>query len=151
MDGGPPGNTWGRRLLPAGELTQVFCRVLHRREERHGTQWTGSRKCQDRMCETIESFICYKKYPSPQPNIEIRKPSIELKFTLISVTICSLIFFICTLEVLDSQGTRSIPGRACGVPMQVYKKCETGLQNCKSLQVLTLAKITSQLPTTIPR
>ena len=36
--------------------------------------------------------------PYPQPNIEIRKPKKELKVTLISVTICSLIFFICTLE-----------------------------------------------------
>ena len=34
--------------------------------------------------------------PYPQPNIEIRKPKKELKVTLISVTICSLIFFICT-------------------------------------------------------
>ena len=31
----------------------------------------------------------------PNQIVEIRKPSIELKFTLISVTICSLIFFIC--------------------------------------------------------
>ena len=36
--------------------------------------------------------------PYPQPNIEIRKPKKELKVTLISVTICSLIFFICTLK-----------------------------------------------------
>ena len=41
------------------------------------------------------TFLLYYMNPSPQPNIEIRKPNIELKFTLISVTICSLIFFIC--------------------------------------------------------
>ena len=40
-------------------------------------------------------FFSIIKYPSPQPNNEIRNPSIELKVTLISVTICSLIFFIC--------------------------------------------------------
>ena len=53
------------------------------------------------------------KYPAPQPNSEIRKPSIELKFTLISVTICSLIFFICNLRMQDTE-------RAC---MRAYHPC----------------------------
>ena len=47
------------------------------------------------------SFL--KKKPYPQPNIEIRKPNMELMFTLISVTICSLIFFICTFSKWPSE------------------------------------------------
>ena len=76
-------------------------------------------KCTPKSSRTSWIFHCLVEIPYPQPNIEIRKPSIELKFTLISVTICSLIFFICTPEVFPGQGTRSIPGRACGVPRQV--------------------------------
>ena len=60
------------------------------------------------------SFLCYIKYPSPQPNSEIRKPSIELKFTLISVTICSLIFFICNEKVFDGERPRMQVKHSCG-------------------------------------
>ena len=52
-------------------------------------------KCTPKSSGTSWIFHCLVEIPYPQPNIEIRKPSIELKFTLISVTICSLIFFIC--------------------------------------------------------
>ena len=58
-------------------------------------------KCTPKSSGTSWIFHCLVEIPYPQPNIEIRKPSIELKFTLISVTICSLIFFICKfLEAL---------------------------------------------------
>ena len=62
------------------------------------------------MClQTTKILVAYNcrsffsKYvsPAPQPNSEIRKTSIELMPTLISVTICSLIFFICT-SALDA-------------------------------------------------
>ena len=55
-------------------------------------------KCTPKSSGTSWIFHCLVEIPYPQPNIEIRKPSIELKFTLISVTICSLIFFICKVE-----------------------------------------------------
>ena len=55
------------------------------------------------------------KYPAPQPNNEIRKPSIELKFTLISVTICSLIFFICNLGMQDTERACMRAQHPCGV------------------------------------
>ena len=55
-------------------------------------------KCTPKSSRTSWIFHCLVEIPYPQPNIEIRKPSIELKFTLISVTICSLIFFICKVE-----------------------------------------------------
>ena len=65
------------------------------------------------------SFHCVVEVPTPQPNIEIRKPSIELKFTLISVTICSLIFFICTFQLLPGQEAMLIPRSSCGMPGHV--------------------------------
>ena len=55
-------------------------------------------RCTPKSSRTSWIFHCLVEIPYPQPNIEIRKPSIELKFTLISVTICSLIFFICKVQ-----------------------------------------------------
>ena len=79
---------------------------------------------------TSEEFHCLEKYPTPQPNIEIRKPSIELKFTLISVTICSLIFFICTFEMLNCKEDSSMPMYSCGVPKLVRTiRCKNVMSN----------------------
>ena len=91
---------------------------------------------------TSEEFHCLEKYPTPQPNIEIRKPSIELKFTLISVTICSLIFFICTLEMLNCKEDSSMTMYSCGVPNQVRKIwCENVISNrCQIGNQLTVAR-----------
>ena len=61
------------------------------------------------------TFLLYYTNPSPQPNNEIRKPSIELKFTLISVTICSLIFFICNAFEFAYDVTRLRRHGSCGV------------------------------------
>ena len=61
------------------------------------------------------TFLLYYTNPSPQPNNEIRKPSIELKFTLISVTICSLIFFICNFERLDVERHCLQENHYCGM------------------------------------
>ena len=112
MDGGPPGNTWCRRLFifaqESREKYNFFVLWAHLLGLRLPVWRTIG--CQNRMevvhrhvwnvRERPQYFLCCIKYPSPQPNIEIRKPNIELKVTLISVTICSLIFFICNLEEL---------------------------------------------------
>ena len=66
-----------------------------------------ARKC-------VQRFSLYLEVPSPQPNCEIRKSSIELKFTLISVTICSLIFFICNERVFESKTLSMCVGTTCG-------------------------------------
>jgi len=56
------------------------------------------------MIGYVRMFHFLVKRPYPQPNIEIRKPNKELMFTLISVTICSLIFFIRTVSSWPSEG-----------------------------------------------
>ena len=72
-------------------------------------------------------FVLYE--PHPQPSNEIRKPNIELKFTLISVTICSLIFFICTSSDSPGQEDVLIAGKPCGVLGHVRcLHCPMGLQ-----------------------
>ena len=68
---------------------------------------------------SVRNFFDYYKCPPAQPDIEIRKPNIELKVTLISVTICSLIFFICTSRFVSSQVASSTGMNPCGVPKYV--------------------------------
>ena len=68
------------------------------------------------------NFLCSIKYPTPQPNCEIRKSSIELKFTLISVTICSLIFFICNSSTARFERPCMWFGNACGTLYCTWKK-----------------------------
>ena len=67
------------------------------------------------------TFLLYYMNPSPQPNNEIRKPNIELKFTLISVTICSLIFFICNAFEFVYDVTRLRRHGSCGVQFDFSK------------------------------
>ena len=71
-------------------------------------------KCTPKSSRTSWIFHCLVEIPYPQPNIEIRKPSIELKFTLISVTICSLIFFICTFCRRLGQVVHIDVSKTCG-------------------------------------
>jgi len=56
--------------------------------------------------------LCYN-CPSPQPN---RNPKTEQRIeTNLNISdFGSLIFFICTVEVFDGQGTRNMLGQACG-------------------------------------
>ena len=115
MDGGPPGNTWCRRLLT------IFLNIFV-----DATDDSGGKKnviqCSRIMCAHARSLRAqtdaiavmvslFSKMPYPQPNIEIRKPNKELKPTLISVTICSLIFFICKLFAKSSEGHSGLKGK----------------------------------------
>ena len=67
-------------------------------------------------------FFSIIKYPSPQPNNEIRNPSIELKVTLISVTICSLIFFICNATMFADERSCMPQYHSCGVKKQISEE-----------------------------
>ena len=129
MDGGPPGNTWCRRLFifaqGSREKYNFFVLWAHLLGLRLPVWRTIG--CQNRMevvhrhawnvRERPQYFLCCIKYPSPQPNIEIRKPNIELKVTLISVTICSLIFFICNSKI-QSDGR---PGESFFCPCGLFQ------------------------------
>ena len=91
MDGGPPGNTWCRRLFIFAQVSRekynFFVLWAHLLGIRLPVWRTIG--CQNRMevvhrhawnvRERSQYFLCCIKYPSPQPNIEIRKPNIELK------------------------------------------------------------------------
>ena len=62
---------------------------------------TGAQRIRRNWHNYVEILVIislFSKIPNPQPNVEIRKPNKELTFTLISVTIGSLIFFICNVS-----------------------------------------------------
>ena len=91
------------KLLSLGKQEEGWNKANEARrarlDSRPGNTWKG---CIPLCC----AFLYRLEVPSPQPNVEIRKPSMKLMLTLISVTICSLIFFICKLQSVYVDRTR---------------------------------------------